>query len=59
MVFILEVDVERLQAAPSLTEVDLQNNPLPPRLHTALKAITAPSIQVSDRETEDWEDLNV
>ncbi|XP_049781875.1 leucine-rich repeat-containing protein 20-like isoform X2 [Schistocerca serialis cubense] len=57
--YIIDVEVERLQEAPSLQEVDLQNNPLSARTHTALEAVTSPHILVSVREVEDWEDLTV
>ena len=51
--------MERLQEAPSLVEVDLTDNPVLPEVHEALKAIEAPRVLLSEREKEDWEDLNV
>nr|CAD7412438.1 unnamed protein product [Timema cristinae] len=56
---IVDVEVERLQDARSLQEVDLQNNPVASRSHDALLAITAPRVLLSPREREDWEDLTV
>ncbi|XP_066999596.1 leucine-rich repeat-containing protein 20 [Anabrus simplex] len=56
---IVDVEVERLQEAPSLREVDLQENPLTPRCHDALSAISTIRVRLSVREREDWEDLTV
>ncbi|CAG2056813.1 unnamed protein product [Timema podura] len=56
---IVDVEVERLQDARSLQEVDLQNNPVTSRSHDALLAISAPRVLLSPREREDWEDLTV
>lgn len=56
---IIEVEVERLQAAPSLVEVDLTHNPVDSQTHDALKALEAPRVLLTDREKEDWEDLTV
>jgi len=54
-----DVDVERLRHAPVLEMVDLQANPLPPRLHDLLRTLTGIRIELSPRQIEDWEDLNV
>ncbi|KAJ4436035.1 hypothetical protein ANN_18662 [Periplaneta americana] len=56
---IVDVEVERLQEAPSLQEVDLQENPLSARCHDALQTVTTLRIRVSARQIEDWEDLTV
>ncbi|KAL6441231.1 hypothetical protein ACFW04_003481 [Cataglyphis niger] len=57
--FIIDVDVERLRHAPVLELVDLQANPLPSRLHDLLRTLTGIRIELSPRQIEDWEDLNV
>ncbi|GLH14090.1 Leucine-rich repeat protein soc-2 homolog [Gryllus bimaculatus] len=56
---IVDVEVERLRVAPSLQEVDLQENPLSPRCHNELSAVTSVQVRLSVREREDWEDLTV
>ncbi|XP_063243044.1 leucine-rich repeat protein SHOC-2 isoform X2 [Bacillus rossius redtenbacheri] len=56
---IVDVEVERLQDAPSLEEVDLQENPVSPRCHDALTAVSSPRVLLSARALEDWEDLAV
>lgn len=54
-----DVEVDSLQEAPSLETVDLQNNPLAPRIHEQLSKITKIRIQLTEREKEDWEDLTI
>ncbi|XP_015605808.1 leucine-rich repeat protein soc-2 isoform X2 [Cephus cinctus] len=56
---IIEVDVERLKLAPALEFVDLQENPLTPRVHDALSSVTLIKIEMTPREAEEWEDLTV
>lgn len=56
---IVDVEVERLQEAPSLQEVDLRENPLSSRSHSALLPVTTLRIHLSPRQIEDWEDLTV
>lgn len=56
---IVDVEVERLQEAPSLQEVDLQENPLSSQSHSALQSVTTLRIHLSPRQIEDWEDLTV
>ncbi|PSN30738.1 hypothetical protein C0J52_21648 [Blattella germanica] len=56
---IVDVEVERLQEAPSLQEVDLKDNPVNPRCHDALQTITRLRIHLTPRQLEDWEDLTV
>lgn len=53
------MEVERLEAAPSLETVDLTNNPLTPRCHDKLSTVTTVRITISPRELEDWEDLTI
>jgi hypothetical protein len=56
---VTDVEVERLQEAPSLQEVDLRDNPLSLRSHSALQPVTTLRIHLSPRQIEDWEDLTV
>jgi hypothetical protein len=56
---VTDVEVERLQGAPALQEVDLRENPLSSRCHDALQPVTTLRIHLSPRQTEDWEDLTV
>ncbi|XP_026764077.1 leucine-rich repeat-containing protein 57 isoform X2 [Galleria mellonella] len=53
---IIEVDVDRLARSRALEYVDLSDNPIPPRTHDELKQLTRPSVTVSEREKEDWEE---
>ncbi|KAH0952662.1 hypothetical protein HN011_006457 [Eciton burchellii] len=57
--FIIDVDVEKLRHAPALEFVDLQANPLLPRLYDLLCTLTGVRIELSPRQVEEWEDLNV
>ncbi|XP_071626727.1 leucine-rich repeat-containing protein 20 isoform X1 [Temnothorax longispinosus] len=57
--FIIDIDVERLRHAPALEFIDLQANPLPSRLHDLLRTLTRITIELTPRQIEDWEDLNV
>jgi len=56
---VTDVEVERLQEAPALQEVDLRENPLSSRSHNALQPVTTLRIHMSPRQIEDWEDLTV
>jgi hypothetical protein len=56
---VTEVEVEWLQEAPALQEVDLRENPLSSRCHDALQPVTTLRIHLSPRQVEDWEDLTV
>jgi len=49
-----EVEAEKLAAAPALQEVDLTDNPLMPESHSALLALPAPRVRVSDLDEEEW-----
>jgi hypothetical protein len=51
-----EVDVDRLARSRALEYVDLSDNPIPPRMHDELKQLSRPSVSVSEREKEDWEE---
>lgn len=53
------MDVDRLARSRALEFVDLSDNPLPPRIHDELKQLQQPSVSLSEREKEDWEDLNI
>jgi len=54
-----DVEIEYLTEAPSLEKVDLENNPLAPRIHDELSRITKIIVNLSPRQTEDWEDLTI
>lgn len=56
---VTDVEVERLQEAPALQEVDLRENPLSSGCHNALQPVTTLRIHLSPRQIEDWEDLTV
>ncbi|XP_077284137.1 leucine-rich repeat-containing protein 20-like isoform X2 [Arctopsyche grandis] len=56
---IIDVDIELVVNSPSLRRLDLTNNPLGPNCHSKLKALPRPSVTVSEREVEDWEDLTI
>ncbi|XP_028176952.1 leucine-rich repeat-containing protein 57 isoform X2 [Ostrinia furnacalis] len=53
---IIEVDVDRLARSRALEYVDLSDNPIPPRMHDELKQLSRPSVTVSERQKEDWEE---
>ncbi|CAG9575568.1 unnamed protein product [Danaus chrysippus] len=53
---IIEVDVDRLARSRALEYVDLSDNPIPPRTYEELKQLTRPSITISERGKEDWEE---
>lgn len=50
------MDVDRLARSRALEYVDLSDNPIPPRMHEELKQLSRPSVSVSEREKEDWEE---
>ncbi|XP_012278293.1 leucine-rich repeat-containing protein 20 isoform X2 [Orussus abietinus] len=56
---IIDVDVERLRHAPALEFIDLQHNPLTPRVHDNLKTLTSIRVELTPRQVEDWEDLTI
>lgn len=57
---ILEVDVDMLRHAPMLEFIDLKENPLPARIHDHLQDLSMRlRIELSPRQREEWEDLNV
>lgn len=55
----LDVDAERIKRAPSLEFVDLRENTIPPRIYDLLCCIDNITIELSPRQVEDWEDLNI
>jgi len=57
--YIVDVEIERLKASPSLQEVDLQDNPISSSCHSSLEKVTSLRILLSPRQLEDWEDLTV
>ncbi|XP_063974210.1 leucine-rich repeat-containing protein 40 isoform X1 [Diachasmimorpha longicaudata] len=57
---IIDVDVERLKRAPALEYVDLRENTIPPKIHDLLVVnLGKLKIELTPRQVEDWEDLNV
>uniref|UniRef100_A0A023F1G8 Leucine-rich repeat-containing protein 20 n=2 Tax=Triatoma infestans TaxID=30076 RepID=A0A023F1G8_TRIIF len=56
---IVEVDVERLKNSPSLADVDLRENPIPPATVAALNNLTTIRVRLTVKEPEEWEDLNI
>lgn len=56
---IVDVEVDYLLEAPSLENVDLERNPIAPRIHDQLSRITKIRVSISPRQTEDWEDLTI
>ncbi|KAG7196648.1 hypothetical protein KM043_015988 [Ampulex compressa] len=56
---IIDVDVERLKRAPVLEFIDLQANPLTPRMHDLLGTLTRIKVELTPRQVEEWEDLTV
>lgn len=57
--FIVDVDIERLKRAPALEYIDLQANPLSPRMHDLLVTLTRIRIDVTPRQVEEWDDLTI
>uniref|UniRef100_A0A336LJ76 CSON005652 protein n=1 Tax=Culicoides sonorensis TaxID=179676 RepID=A0A336LJ76_CULSO len=59
---IIEIDSEEMITSESLELVDLRNNPLTPLCHTWIKNLKPQlsyNVLLSDREKEDWEDLQI
>ncbi|XP_022919583.1 leucine-rich repeat-containing protein 20 isoform X1 [Onthophagus taurus] len=56
---IADVDVEEIKEAPSLIALDLRNNPLTVRCHDQIAQITEIQVDLTPRQREDWEDLNI
>ncbi|XP_060523678.1 leucine-rich repeat protein SHOC-2 [Cylas formicarius] len=56
---IVDIEVDFLEEAPSLQNIDLTRNPITPRIHDQLSRITKIRISLSPREKEDWEDLTI
>lgn len=50
------MDVDRLARSRALEYVDLSDNPIPPRVQEELKQLSRPSVSISEREKEDWEE---
>lgn len=50
------MDVDRLARSRALEYVDLSENPIPPRTYEELKQLTRPTISISERGKEDWEE---
>ncbi|KOC66040.1 Leucine-rich repeat-containing protein 20 [Habropoda laboriosa] len=56
---IIDIDVERLRHAPMLEFIDLQANPLTPRMYDILNTLTRIRVELTPRQVEDWEDLTI
>lgn len=56
IIFFTEIDVDRLARSRALEYVDLSDNPIPPRTYDELKQLTRPTVAVSERQKEDWEE---
>ncbi|KAK0160081.1 hypothetical protein PV328_007526 [Microctonus aethiopoides] len=56
---IIDIDAERIKRAPSLEFVDLRENTIPPRIYDLLCCIDNITIELSPRQVEDWDDLNI
>ncbi|XP_043274869.1 leucine-rich repeat-containing protein 40-like isoform X3 [Venturia canescens] len=56
---IIAVDIEQVRRSPVLEFIDLQQNPLPPRVHDLLGTLTEIRVEITPREVEEWEDLTV
>lgn len=54
-----DIEVEEVQKAKTLEEFDITENPLSPKSHDGLSAVTNLRIKLTPRELEEWEDLNV
>lgn len=57
--YISDVDVERIKHAPALEYIDLQANPLTPRMYDLLSTLTRIRVELTPRQVEEWEDLTV
>ncbi|KAI4497136.1 hypothetical protein M0802_007882 [Mischocyttarus mexicanus] len=56
---IIDIDVERIKHAPALEYIDLQANPLTPRMYDLLGTLTHIRVELTPRQVEDWEDLTI
>lgn len=59
LIIFTDVDAEEVKDANALEVINLCENPLSPRCHDLLSAITSIEIMLTPREKEDWEDLTI
>ena len=57
--FIAEVDAAAVSEAPRLQDLDLTSNPVTRDCEERLRAVPGVRVALSQRETEDWEDLEI
>ncbi|XP_076040233.1 leucine-rich repeat-containing protein 40-like isoform X2 [Oratosquilla oratoria] len=57
--YIMDVEIEKVKEDKVLEELDLEENPLSPKSHDELSALTKIRVKLTPREIEDWEDLTV
>ncbi|XP_044728138.1 malignant fibrous histiocytoma-amplified sequence 1 homolog [Chrysoperla carnea] len=53
---ILEIEVEKIEGAPSLQILDVSHNPLTPTCHNKLSNVTKIRMVISPRQKEEWDD---
>ncbi|XP_063614712.1 leucine-rich repeat protein SHOC-2-like isoform X2 [Penaeus indicus] len=57
--YIMDLEVEEVQKAKTLEELDVRENPLTRKSHDGLGKITSVRVTLTPRELEEWEDLDV
>lgn len=57
--FSTDLEVEEVQKAKTLEELDVRENPLTIKSHDGLSKITGVRVTLTPRELEEWEDLDV
>ncbi|XP_042892009.1 leucine-rich repeat protein SHOC-2-like isoform X1 [Penaeus japonicus] len=57
--YIMDLEVEEVQKAKTLEELDVRENPLTIKSHDGLSKITGVRVTLTPRELEEWEDLDV
>ena len=56
---IAEIELEMVLQSPSLTELNLEENPLSRSCEASLGQVTKINIVYSKRDLEEWEDLTI
>ena len=54
-----DIEVDEVEKAKTLEEFDITENPLSPKSHSGLSAVTNVRIKITPREVEEWEDLSI
>ncbi|XP_047468841.1 leucine-rich repeat protein SHOC-2-like isoform X1 [Penaeus chinensis] len=57
--YIMDLEVEEVQKAKTLEELDVRENPLTRKSHDGLGQITSVRVTLTPRELEEWEDLDI